>query len=161
EDMGKAPAGVPAALLSDSRSIEHAGAGRRLQAGVNYVELNAEAGRGRSLDAVMGEGSEIGRVVGALPRSVVLGFIERGQSQETLRSAAIGRTRPVMPYEKVAGTYGARPEMNRSEALRLDVLSTVTFAPEMGGEAGAAKLRAIPGVTEVEAEPFGDSVGAR
>ena len=141
--------------------LERDGAGRRLTPGLNYIQLAEDAIAGRGLAAVMREVSTLGRIVGVLPDSTLLLYVEPDRIAALFRSPGISRTRPVAPYEKVAPDYGVRHEVSRHEAANPLVRGAVRFVPGTLTDGLLKRIEGQPGVTEVVRQRFAEGIEAR
>jgi hypothetical protein len=149
-DAGKdaVAAGMPAALRLAPGDIQR-GANGALHPGLNYLRLGAAQIEARGLDAVAAELGEHARILGWLPESAVIAWVEPRDLGALGRSALVDRSRPLEPYNKISPLLGTLPRLSRREAENPDLLARVTFVPGHGGEGALEAIGRLPGVSEV------------
>ncbi|HET8947882.1 MAG TPA: thrombospondin type 3 repeat-containing protein, partial [Candidatus Polarisedimenticolia bacterium] len=154
-DQDAIAARMPAVLRFAAADVRRSDRGS-LRPGLVYLKLSASEIAARGLDAVQAEVSRHARILGWLPESTLVAWVEARDLEALARAPEIERSRAVEPYHKIAPTLGTLPRLSAAEAANPNLLARVTFVPGRGGPAAVEAIRHLEGIGEIAPDASDD-----
>ncbi|HYV17475.1 MAG TPA: thrombospondin type 3 repeat-containing protein [Verrucomicrobiae bacterium] len=154
-DKDAIAARMPAAVRLAGAEVRRGERGT-LRPGLAYLRLSSTEIAARGIDAVQAEVTRHARILGWLPESTIVAWVEARDLEALARAPEIERTRAVEPYHKIAPTLGTLPRLSAAEASNPNLLARVSFVPGRGGEAALEALRRLDGVSELAPDASDD-----